>query len=94
MITKVLVNRLRPFLDDLIGPLQSSFIPGRNTSDNALIAQEVLHFMHKTIEKQGYLAAKVDLEKAYDRVNWEFFYNTLEHFGFLERTVRLIMFCV
>jgi hypothetical protein len=50
--------------------------------------------MHKTIGKQGYLAAKVDLEKAYDRVNWEFFYNTLEHFGFLEGTVRLIMFCV
>jgi hypothetical protein len=94
LITKVLVNRLRPFLDDLIGPLQSSFIPGRNTSDNALIAQEVLHFMHKTIGKQGYLAAKVDLEKAYDRVNWEFFYNTLEHFGFLKGTVRLIMFCV
>jgi hypothetical protein len=72
LITKVLVNRLRPFLDDLIGPLQSSFIPGCNTSDNALIAQEVLHFMHKTIGKQGYLAAKVDLEKAYDRVNWDF----------------------
>jgi hypothetical protein len=50
--------------------------------------------MHKTIGKQGYLAAKVDLEKAYDRVNWEFFYNTLEHLGFLEGTVRLIMFCV
>jgi hypothetical protein len=50
--------------------------------------------MHKTIGKQGYLAAKVDLEKAYDRVNWEFFYNTLEHFRFLEGTVRLIMFCV
>jgi hypothetical protein len=94
LITKVLVNRLRPFLDDLIGPLQSSFIPGRNTSDNALTAQEVLHFMHKTIGKQGYLAAKVDLEKAYDRVNWEFFYNTLEHFGFLEGTIKLIMFCV
>nr|TKR79420.1 hypothetical protein D5086_0000272600 [Populus alba] len=49
LITKVLVNRLRPFLDDLIGPLQSNFIPGHSTSNNALIAQKVImHFMYKT----------------------------------------------
>lgn len=38
LISKVLVNRLRPLLDSLIGPLQSSFIPKRGTADNALIA--------------------------------------------------------
>lgn len=47
LISKVLVRRIRPFLDDLIGPLQSSFIPNRGTSDNALIAQELVHYMHK-----------------------------------------------
>lgn len=36
LITKVLVNRLRPMLDSIISPLQSSFIPGRGTSDNAI----------------------------------------------------------
>lgn len=46
VITKVVVQRLRPFLDDLIGPMQSSFIPGRGTKDNAILAQEVIHFMH------------------------------------------------
>lgn len=42
IITKVLVNRLRPFLSDLIGPLQGSFIPGRGTRDNTILAQELL----------------------------------------------------
>lgn len=39
VITKVVVQRLRPFLDDLVGPLQSSFIPGRSTTDNVILAQ-------------------------------------------------------
>lgn len=46
VISKVLVQRLRPYLDDLIGPLQSSFIPGRSTTDNAILAQEMVHHMH------------------------------------------------
>lgn len=36
LITKILVNRICPALDDIMSPLQSSFIPGRNTSDNAI----------------------------------------------------------
>jgi hypothetical protein len=94
LITKVRVNRLRPFLDDLIGSLQSSFITGHSTSNNALIAQEVMHFMYKTRGKQGYLTAKIDLEKAYNRVNWDFLQSILEHFRFPEGTIRLIMFCI
>ena len=38
LITKVLVNRLLPILMDLVGPVQNSFIPGRSTTDNAIIA--------------------------------------------------------
>ena len=38
LISKVLVNRIRPLLSDLVGPFQSSFIPGRGTCDNAIIA--------------------------------------------------------
>lgn len=47
------MNKLRPFLDSLVGPLQSSFIPGRGTTDNALIAQEIIHHMHKSKSNQG-----------------------------------------
>ncbi|XP_057734404.1 uncharacterized protein LOC130949790 [Arachis stenosperma] len=70
IIMKVLVNRFRPHLADIVGPLQGGFILGRGTSDNIIIAQEVLHFMKKTKSKKGILAFKIDLEKSYDRVDW------------------------
>ena len=72
LITKVLVNKLRPQLDCIIGLLQSSFILGRGTCDNAIIAQEVVHHMQRSKVKVGSLLFKMDLEKAYDRVNWDF----------------------
>lgn len=94
IITKVLVQRLRPFLDELVGPLQSSFIPGSGTTDNAILAQEVIHYMHTSKAKNGSIAFKIDLEKAYDRVNWDFLELTFRDFGFPLRTVALIMWCV
>jgi len=45
IITKVLVMRLRPILDIIIGPYQSSFLPGRGTSDNDVVLQEIIHHM-------------------------------------------------
>lgn len=72
VITKVLVQRICPFLHDLAGPLQSSFIPGRGTKDNAIMAQEVIHYMHHSKSKRGTIAFKIDLKKAYDRVSWNF----------------------
>ena len=69
VITKVLVNRLRPYLQNIISPLQNSYILGRCAIDNMIVAQEVLHYMHKTKIKKGVVAFKIDLEKTYDRVN-------------------------
>lgn len=77
IVTKVLVNRLRPFLHDMISPLQSSFIPGRGTTDNAIVLQELVHHMNKSRKKKGEMVYKLDLEKAYDRVDWDFLRHTL-----------------
>lgn len=46
VIRKVLANRFRPLLEDLVGPLQGSFIPGRGTRDNIILAHEVMHTIH------------------------------------------------
>jgi len=94
VITKVLVSRLRPFLVDLISPLQSSFIPGRGTTDNSIPAQKVVHFIHHSHAKKGSIAFKIDLEKAYDRLNWDFLELTLQDFGFAPATISFIMSCV
>lgn len=66
------MNRLRPYLDDLIGPLQSSFISSRSTTDNAFVAQEVMHHMHHSKSKRDALAAKINYGKVYDRVIRDF----------------------
>jgi hypothetical protein len=73
IISKCLVNRLRPHLHELISGTQSAFLPGRLISDNALIAFECFHAIHRS--KQGdesFCAYKMDLSKAYDRVDWKF----------------------
>lgn len=94
LITKVLVMRLRPILNNIIGPYQSSFLPGRGTSDNSIVLQEIVHFMRRSKKKKGYVAFKLDLEKAFDNVNWEFLSACLHDFGFPEITIKLIMHCV
>ena len=69
-------------------------IPGRSSTDNALVAQEIMQYMNHSKSKGGAIAAKNDLEEAYDRVSWNFLRTTVEEFGLPHKTVNLIMFCV
>lgn len=68
IVTKILVARLRPFLDTLVSPLQDAFVPGRRGIDNNIIAQEVIHSISKKRGKESYMVLKIDLEKAYDKL--------------------------
>lgn len=67
-ISKVLVYRLCPTIDSLIGHFHSSFIPNRSTTDNTFVAQEIVH-RHKKKGRTDYLFFKIDFEKACNRVN-------------------------
>nr|WMB96822.1 hypothetical protein [Solanum melongena]WMB96868.1 hypothetical protein [Solanum melongena]WMB97045.1 hypothetical protein [Solanum aethiopicum] len=79
VISKVLVDRLRPYLSKLVGKTQSSFIPGRQTTDNIIVVQEAIHTMRiMKRKKKGVLAMKIDLEKAYDRIRWSFLRQVLQ----------------
>lgn len=64
--------RLRPYLEKLISPLQSAFVPGRKGIDNAIIVQELIHSISRKKGTVGYMAIKIDLEKAYDKLEWSF----------------------
>lgn len=78
ILTKVLVNRLRPWLHTLLSPLQGSFIPGRGTTENIIIAFKLMHYIQKSRTAKDALALLIDLSKAYDRVDWRFLEKILE----------------
>ena len=69
-----MANRLKQLLPKMISRSQGAFIPGRSIIDNILISFEVLYYLNrKTQGKHGFAALKVDMSKAYDRVEWDFF---------------------
>ncbi|GKU90595.1 hypothetical protein SLEP1_g4575 [Rubroshorea leprosula] len=92
--SKLLVIRLRPFLNDLISPFQSSFIPRRLAVDNAIIAQELVSTMQKKKGQMGDMAIKIDLNKAFDSLEWDFIKNCLNHFRFPPLWIKMIMSCI
>ena len=93
-MTKIIANRLQSLLPNLIGPNQTSFIPGRHIVNNIIVAQEVVHSMRRKTGRKGFMAIKVDLEKAYDQFNWDFIFDTLQHTGIPIHLSRLIMECI
>ncbi|XP_028079594.1 uncharacterized protein LOC114281340 [Camellia sinensis] len=94
IITKLVVNRIRPLLDNIIGPNQSSSIPGHSTTDNIIITQDIIHTLRHRKGKINGIIFKIDLEKAYDRLSWKFVYETLIEFGPNMDWINLIMSCI
>ena len=66
VVIKILVSRIRPFLDRPVSPVQFAFVPRRRGLDNILIAQELIHSLDNKNGRVGFMAIKVDLAKAYD----------------------------
>ena len=97
VITKIIVGRIRPLLDKRISPVQATFVLGRRGLDNTIIAQELIHSLDKKKKKKGkggFMATKVDLAKAYDRIEWSFIHKVLKAFHFPQSLIELIMSCV
>lgn len=83
IITKVLANRMKNMLNLVVSENQSAFIPGRLIADNVMISYEVMHYLkRKRRGKKGYMALKLDMSKAYDRIEWDFLRIMMIKMGF------------
>ena len=82
IMAKVLVNRLKGVLSGIISDMQSTFVLGRSICDNILPAFEVINYMkHTTKGKKGNVALKIDMSKAYDRINWTYMEQVMRKWG-------------
>ncbi|KAL6211771.1 hypothetical protein ACLB2K_016994 [Fragaria x ananassa] len=90
-----MVNRMKLILLEVISCYQSAFVPGRCIHDNVVTACEVIHSIrNKQTGTHPYCVLKLDISKAYDRVEWIFLRNIMLKLGFSERWVELVMKCV
>ena len=95
IFSKVLANRLKRVLPQIISEHQSAFIKGRLIIDNILVAFKTLHYMkNHNFGNSGYMALKLDMSKAYDRVEWSFLRVVMIKMGFNDRWVALVIECI
>ncbi|XP_024164458.1 uncharacterized protein LOC112171517 [Rosa chinensis] len=95
IFSKAIANRLKVLLPDIISPFQSAFVPGRLITDNILVANKIAHFVHNKREgNDGHVALKLDLSKAYDRMECLFLRKVMERFGFTRMWIEFVMQCL
>ena len=95
IVSKVLANRLKKILPEVISEFQSAFVPGRQITNNVLVAFKTMHCIDQRRKgKEGLMAIKLNISKAYDRVEWAFLEVMMRRLGFSDRWIGLMMICV
>ncbi|RVW58237.1 LINE-1 reverse transcriptase-like [Vitis vinifera] len=91
-LAKVLANRLKKVVGKVISKAQGAFVEGRQILDAMLIANEAIDSTLKNNE--SVILCKLDIEKAYDNVDWTFILTVMQKMGFGEKWIRWIKWCI
>ena len=95
ILATTIANRLKHVSHYIISPTQSAFIPERLISDNIIIGYECLHQIRLSSgKKNGFVALKLNINKAYNRIKWNFLTCTMQRLSFSKKLVNLIMRCI
>lgn len=93
ILSKVLANRLKRILPHVISGNQAAFVLSRSINENVLIAFELIHHMKKSFGGHvGDVALKLDISKAYDKVEWGYLRRRMIAMGFCSQWVKWMMF--
>lgn len=94
VVSKIIANRIKPYMDLCVSHSQGAFVPGRDIAQNVILLREVLHsFKQKNYGRKEF-CLKVDLSKAFDRMDWGYIETILPLYGFPNELGRWIMACV
>jgi hypothetical protein len=88
IFTKVGTNRITEVANTVVKPTQTAFMPGRHILEGVVVLHETIHELHK--KKMDGVLLKLDFEKAYDKVKWDFLQQALRMKGFNPKWCKLI----
>lgn len=90
-VAKVLANRMKLLLRTLIFENQSAFVLGKLITDSIMVSYETQHYLNRKMQgKVGYAGLKLDMSKAYDRVEWNLLKAILNKLGFFVNFIALL----
>lgn len=91
LVSRIIPQILKPYIANIINPCQAGFVLGWCTSNNIILVKEIIHTLMRKKGRSGYIALKLDLDKAYDWLEWSFIQESLDFFQALPNLITLIM---
>jgi hypothetical protein len=86
LFSKIIANRLRPRLGELVSMNQSAFVKGRCLHDNFMLVRQVARRINQ--QRLPGVLLKLDLTRAFDSISWSFLFEVLRRMGFGERFLK------
>ena len=68
LVSRIILQRLKPYITEIINPCQVVFVLGRRTSDNIILVREIMHMMVRKTGPKGHMTLKLDLDSSYRKL--------------------------